>query len=92
MIRFVVVAEYLQDFGLLEVKAKSPHSDLELVVIDTPILVGVEQFERLLDFLLLLVRELRSRMCASFGLLCGRIHWIAWRGWGVARVEEERGE
>jgi len=85
MIRLIMVSEYLQDLGLLEVKAQSSHSDLELVIIDTPILVGVKQLKSLLDLLLLLVRELRSRMCASFGLLCSGIHRIAWREGGVER-------
>ena len=60
MIRLIMVSEYLQNLGFLEVKAQSSHSNLELVIIDTPILVRIEQLESLLDLLLLLVCELGS--------------------------------
>jgi hypothetical protein len=71
MVRLIMVSEYLQDLGLLEIKAESSHGDLEFVIIHTPILVGIKQLKSLLDLLFLLVCKLRSRVCASFGFLRG---------------------
>lgn len=68
----VVVTKNLEHLRLLHVKAKRTHGDLELVVVDAAVLVGVEELERLLDLLLLLVGELGPRVSAAFGLLrCG---------------------
>ena len=67
-----MVSQKFQYFRFLEVESKGTHGDFELVVVDTAVLVGVEQLERLLDLLLLLVCELWSRVCATLGLLRGR--------------------
>jgi hypothetical protein len=65
----VVVAEQLQDLRLLEVEAERAHGDLELVIVDGAVLVRIKELERLLDLLLLLVRQLRPRVRAPLGRL-----------------------
>lgn len=67
-----MVAKNLKDFRLLHVESKCAHSDLELVIVDTSILVCIEEFKRFLDLLFLLISELRPRMRTPFSLLyCG---------------------
>lgn len=76
--RLVVIAEDLEDLGLLKVEAEGAHCDFELVVIDAAILVCVEEFKRLFDLLLLFVRELWARVGASLGFLdsCRPVHGV----------------
>lgn len=57
--------------------AEYPHSNLELVIIDTFILVSIKWLENLLSLPLLLTRELKSQTRASFGLLCSIIYRMA---------------
>ena len=76
--RLVVIAEDLEDLGLLEVEAEGTHCHFELVVVDAAILVCVEEFKRLFDLLLLLIGELWPRVGASLGFLdsCRPVHGV----------------
>lgn len=51
----VVIAEDLEDLGLLEVEAEGTHCDFEFVIVYAAVLVRVKKLERFLDLLLLLV-------------------------------------
>ena len=64
----VVVAHDSEDLLLLDIESEGAHSDLELVVVDSAGLVGVEELESLLDLLLLLISELRT--AAAFNWVC----------------------
>ena len=89
-----MIAEDLEDLGLLEVEAEGTHRDLELVVIDTAVFVCVEELKRLFDLLFLLVGELWPRVGATLGFLgsCGAVHCVGRvcgvesRGDGVAKM------
>ena len=54
----VVVTHEVEHLLLADVEAQRPHGDLELVVVNGAGLVGIEQVERLLDLLALLLAQL----------------------------------
>src|ERR1700722_4743733 len=69
MTRLVVVPQDFQHLCLFQIKAQGAHGDFELMVVETPVLIGVEQFKGLFDFLLLFVRKLWTGVGAPFGFL-----------------------
>ena len=90
-----MVAQEGGDVGLGHVEAQRLHGHLELVVVDPPVLVQVEQRERLVDLLALVLRQLRR--CVGRRRCCCRCGAVAWAccggaaegvGWAAAAAEE----
>ena len=65
----VGVSNHFSDFLLLGLEAECSHGDLEFFGVDGPAAVGVEEVEGLLDFLFLLLSQLRSLLWSSEGSL-----------------------
>ena len=65
----VSIGNHFSDFLFLRLEAQSPHGNLELLGIDGPTAVSVEQVKGLLDFLFLLLSQLRSLLWSSEGSL-----------------------
>jgi len=72
-----VLAQDRRDVGLRQVEAQRLHRDLELMIIDPAVLVQVEQRERLVDLLALVLRQLRRRgaLLRLLRLLCLPVLW-----------------
>ena len=61
----VGIGDHFSDFLFLWLEAESPHCDLELLCVNRPTAVSVEEIEGLLDFLFLLFGQLRSLLWSS---------------------------
>ena len=65
----VGIGDHFSDFLFLWLEAKGPHRNLKLLGVDGPTAVSVEEIKGLLDFLFLLLGQLRSLLWSSEGSL-----------------------